>query len=328
MPFQVDGLRGCIERVVFVFDAIGEDFDDAETGWVVAERLADRAGDDHLQFPVGAVTVAVIVAGHDRRHAVLLVQVEIIPPRVRRHVEVLVFLVRLTQKQRMMLEDDDVRRLARLQLSQGFLKPIALCLSQIANGIGCVNDATVDADERRMANAEYKAVRPEGSVIPVHTVVRGCAADVVIARQDVGWNVPIESIQDAMELRRLGRVAWLMDHVASDDEEGGAETVDVSDGLREQFRFPLEVFVLSKHAELRIGHVNEEERFAVGRCRASSQDNAHRQPQHRTQADIHRLRLFGDAPLGRSKNVPFMAGQYTAESVVFRVKLIIEGIHT
>src|ERR1039458_204439 len=103
-PLDGSPLREVAEIVVLLGDAFGRDFHNAEAGFRAAQRLAYRAGREHLQIGVASLRIAMIVPGEDVFHAELMQNPEVAPPGFRRDVEVLIRLVGLVQKQRMVLK--------------------------------------------------------------------------------------------------------------------------------------------------------------------------------------------------------------------------------
>ena len=157
-----------------------------------------------------------------------------------------------------MHEDDEILLVLVWGVFEGLIEPMPLFLVFIRGVFVVEDDIAVEGDEAPGAKVEAIPVLVDFLAIPVDVFEGGGVADVMIAGDQIEFNMLVEFRGDVKDGGELILVAGFIDDVAGEDDEFGPESIGVSDSLLEKQYFLLEIGVGGEHAELGIGHLDEE----------------------------------------------------------------------
>lgn len=175
-------------------------------------------------------------------------------------VEVLIGFSSAHEEPGVMLKDDDVRGPGRFRAAQLRVEPGLLCFVLPRSILRRMNQARIQDDSVDVPFPEAIVVRAKFSLPQPQALGRGLVADVVIARYVVHANARREFSGNPLVLCNLGRLSGFIHEIAAYDHKARLQAVRRCNRELEIRCFLSKVAVLCIHPELRIRHLQEEER--------------------------------------------------------------------
>lgn len=199
------------------------------------------------------------VAGDDGADLIFSEQFEIVAPHALGNVEIIIIgFIGLLQEEGVVHEDDEIWLVLVLGVSEGLVEPLPLFLIFVGGVFIVEDDITVEGDKTPGAEVEAVPVLVDFLAVPGNKFEGGGVADVVIAGDKIEFDLLVELAGDVKDGGQLNLIAGLVDDVAGEDDKLGAEAIGVGDGVLKKYDFLPEIGVGGDHAELGIGHLDEE----------------------------------------------------------------------